>query len=383
MTVVALPTAVPIPKDAVAYTVDGTSRFVVDAKRVSVDGKRELSGKERARLAFEAYLAKRLRQRDAQLAKIRAASGKVQDVQRHDTVPASSVFVDEAHEYIDPINQRHVENIAGQFDWAKFTPILVVRRADGRYAVIDGKHHWRAAQTVHGADVQVPIIAIETHGSREREAEIYDQVNSLRKGKPYEYRFKARLVFGEPTAQGVVSVLKPFGLRLHLERKARGPQDGEVAAPAVLERLYRSVGAAGVRETLTALHGVWGHDVEAYRAPVLLGVFEFIARYHGLYDAGRLRDVMKQLGPDGIREYAQSKAEVLGVRFASRTCYGTDIAYGLYHRYNSGRRGERLPEFTFGTRERQAFFSAVKRYRRALGLVGGKAGKPEDVPAAA
>lgn len=128
-------------------------------------------------------------------------------------IPVSQMFVDpEYQRSTETANGRNlIEAIAREFQWAKFQVIVVTRRPDGMYALIDGQHR-RAAAVKCGLE-SLPCLVVSP-GSLAAEADIFVSVNSGRVSvQPYEM-FWSKLAAGRPDAVAVKAVCDEAGVTI-------------------------------------------------------------------------------------------------------------------------------------------------------------------------
>lgn len=123
--------------------------------------------------------------------------------------------------YVDPSYQRRmdgrrsvelVRKIVEDFSWAKFQPLTVVERPDGRFPVVDGQHRATAA-ILHPAVVDVPcwiIPAPETQA----QAKVFAGVNADRNAMTSMNLFKAALAAGDPDALQVKKLCDQAGITI-------------------------------------------------------------------------------------------------------------------------------------------------------------------------
>jgi hypothetical protein len=107
-------------------------------------------------------------------------------------------------------NWKNIETIAGDFDWARFTPILAAPLDDGVFAVIDGQHRTHAA-ALRGFDAVPAMVVPMTHAEQARAfAWVNGQVTAI----TIFHVYKAALVAGEPCALEAREVVAAAGCRL-------------------------------------------------------------------------------------------------------------------------------------------------------------------------
>lgn len=89
-------------------------------------------------------------------------------------LPISSLCVD--HSYQRPVNARGLRTIAQicvAFEWCRFSPVIVAKAEDERYAIIDGQHRTIAALTLGYDEVPCSVIAADS----KMQASIFASIN--------------------------------------------------------------------------------------------------------------------------------------------------------------------------------------------------------------
>ncbi len=89
-------------------------------------------------------------------------------------VPIADLGLDDRYQRpLGPSNWRAITKIAQNFDWKRFTPILVAPAGNGRFAIIDGQHRTHAA-LMRGYD-KVPAMVVAM--SIDEQARAFSAVN--------------------------------------------------------------------------------------------------------------------------------------------------------------------------------------------------------------
>lgn len=112
--------------------------------------------------------------------------------------------------YQRQIKPAKVKQMIAQFDARLFTPILVVRRADGRFAVIDGGHR---AFMLHGKGVNhIPAYVLDAEP--EEEASLFSKANARILTTPITptQTVWAKACAGEPAAVAVYDMYDKTGI---------------------------------------------------------------------------------------------------------------------------------------------------------------------------
>jgi hypothetical protein len=130
---------------------------------------------------------------------------------RLDWVPVASLVVEEAYQRaIADRGVRNIRQIAENFRWSRFAPIVVAPRDDGDYAVIDGQHRAVAAATIGIETLPAMIVEISV---RER-AEAFTYINSATTALTPMAKFHAAVAAQSPMAMAAQRCLDAAGARI-------------------------------------------------------------------------------------------------------------------------------------------------------------------------
>lgn len=160
------------------------------------------------------------------------------------------------------ITQSSVNKKIRDFDINALGVLVVSKRLDGFYHILDGQHRFLAAKEcgVEELDCEVHINLTERE-----EAELFLKYNQERVStKPIDH-FNIEVKAGIEESVIIDSILKEFGL--NVSRRS-------VQAPKSLKQAYKNYGEDNFRKTLRLINEVWG--VEAMKSPVIGGISSFI-----------------------------------------------------------------------------------------------------------
>lgn len=150
-------------------------------------------------------------------------------------LPKQELHLDAA--YQRGMVESHVRNIASGFDWRLFGVLIVVKRHDGRYWVIDGGHRLRAA--LRRASVEkVPCLVFPASAAGEdalcEEAQLFVDGASVRVAIKSVERFRAGILAGNEVDVEVKRLLDMYSLRAVGGGTTEG--HGEFAAISAIKR---------------------------------------------------------------------------------------------------------------------------------------------------
>lgn len=112
-------------------------------------------------------------------------------------VPIDKLIIDDSYQrHIEKRGLKNILKIAANFDWAKFSPLMVSKRPDGLFAIIDGQHRSHAAALI-GATRVPALISDLTAGEQ---AAAFSWINGTVTALNPNQIFKAALAALEPWA---------------------------------------------------------------------------------------------------------------------------------------------------------------------------------------
>jgi hypothetical protein len=163
-------------------------------------------------------------------------------------VSVDKLVVDDTYQReIGRRGRQNVQQIAENFDWSKFAPVIVAPVEGGLYAIVDGQHRTTAAM-LRGIE-QVPCQIVQA--DRAKQAAAYAAVNGNITNTTAQQLFYAKLAAGDSNAEQLAEVCAAGNV--HILRRyivSSKMAVGETQAVGALARCLRDFG----RETLiTAL----------------------------------------------------------------------------------------------------------------------------------
>lgn len=169
-------------------------------------------------------------------------------------VPVSALVINEAYQRpIEGRGWRTIRRIAENFDWGRFSPLLVSRIEGGAFAVIDGQHRSHAA-AICGIEA-VPALVVDL--TEQEQAAAFSWVNGTVTQLTQHQIYRAALAALEPWALQCEAAVKRAGCRLMTANaSAKDKQGGEVYCIKlirdIVERgagVYLVAGLGGLRQS--------------------------------------------------------------------------------------------------------------------------------------
>lgn len=186
-----------------------------------------------------------------------------------DWVRIDQLLIDE--DYQRPLAQRNwqtIRRIAAQFDWARFTPVMVAKiPGGGHYALIDGQHRAHAAALVGLSCIPAMIVDVPASA----QAAAFAAINTQRTAVSAFHIFRAALVSGEAWAKSAAQAVDDAGCRLMTSNSsASEKKPGDIFAVSLV-RGHVQAGRAGlVTLVLSAIRqSQRGDDIHLYQARIL------------------------------------------------------------------------------------------------------------------
>jgi len=219
-------------------------------------------------------------------------------------LPLTKLVIDARYQRaVGERGERNIRHIVEHFDWACFSPLVVSRRADGLYAVIDGQHRAIAALS-HGGIDRVPCLVLDT--SPEREALAFAVINSQVTSILAQHLHYARVTSGDPHALEIARICEISGVRiLRYARMYSKQKSGDTLAINTLSSCLKRYGADTLITSLQTITQTGDGNPGGLRAPIIhatCGVLHYNKRWR---DAGeRLFKAMETTTVDRLYERA-------------------------------------------------------------------------------
>lgn len=172
-----------------------------------------------------------------------------------------------------PLNEKHAQNIADNFDPEMFGTLAVTKpNGHGIYHAIDGHHRKVAIEKLWGKDEMVPCQVFDAEDPA-RAAQLFDHINSARKTPQPLDLFKVRVTAGNEVQVGVNNVALKCGFTV------TGRQPNSIACVAALEGVYQTCGPIVLEASLRLIKRVWGVDQSAVSGNIVRGFGMFLSEF--------------------------------------------------------------------------------------------------------
>lgn len=182
-------------------------------------------------------------------------------------LPVAKLVVDMS--YQRAIAERGVTNlrqIATEFDWVMFAPVIVAAVDKERFAIIDGQHRVTAAALCGVKDVPCQVVVAD----RNKQASAFAAVNSQVTAITPMQLFAARLAAGDPRARELARVCKAAGVTiLRYPVSSKLVKVGETMAAGQLARLLDRFGGDVLGTALRCITQTRKGNAGLVRAPIV------------------------------------------------------------------------------------------------------------------
>jgi hypothetical protein len=167
-------------------------------------------------------------------------------------LPLDRLVVDDRYQRaIGRQGRPNVLRILANFDWRKFTPVVVTPIGDGIYAIIDGQHRATAA-LMHPDIDMVPCMVIRV--SPDEAAACFAAINGCVTRITPGQIWKARVTSNEPAAVALAKVFSAAEVTIiSVKNPLVGYRKGETMAIGTLESMMRQHGGDILTTALQAV----------------------------------------------------------------------------------------------------------------------------------
>lgn len=261
-------------------------------------------------------------------------------------LPVADLFADPT--YQRDLDDLRVQRMVRDFDPALVGIIEVSRRADGRYAILDGQHRWATVRDHEFDRTDRPHIACRVHTGLTvaDEARLYHQLNTTRKQLTGWDRWLARRAAGEQAVLDIEACVTAHGFTVGMREGA-----GVLRATKAAENVVALGGIPLLGEVLSVIRAAYGDDQAGLDAAIIHGlghVMKFYDREE--LDLHRLVEALQGVVP------RQLTARAAAVREIHKGTLDRLTGHVIVERYNAAK-GRKI----------EAFFDRVKPLTKLKG----------------
>ena len=188
--------------------------------------------------------------------------------QRIEMIPLNRIMTEG---YQRNLNMVNVKKIARDFDVARVGVLVVSKRADGTYAVLDGQHRLSAMRSI-GKDA-ANCIVLDGLTVRQ-EADFFRRQNENMQSLRVADTFNASIWAEDEESLKIKEFVSKYGFRFG---KSGYPMC--IGAIAALQKIVRLFGFATLEYVLASVAATWPNDAVILRREMLAGLAEFWSRF--------------------------------------------------------------------------------------------------------
>lgn len=207
-------------------------------------------------------------------------------------LPLTRMFIDESYQRnVLERGMSNVYNIAREFDWKKFSAV-VVAKVDDKYAIVDGQHRTYAA-ALRGI-VEIPCLVIEA--TTEEQAAAFAAINAKTTRVDDLQVFNAAVAAKDPAALEIVATLARADVTMHRyrcpENRSKPRQTMALGSVRVALKLYGGDILVLALKCILMRHR---SDVGVLRGPTIRATVEVIAKLKKDYSEAALLSLAEQI----------------------------------------------------------------------------------------
>lgn len=174
--------------------------------------------------------------------------------------------------YQREVAPHRAARIAAEFNQAKLGVLVVNRRADGTYTILDGQHRLAAIRILGIPDARCIVM---DGLSEAEEADYFRFQNENVRSLTYYDLYNAGVCAGDLHYTTMRDILAKHGYRVRKSGRPNG-----IAAVEALTKIVQLYGFEALENLLALTRATWPNDVTAVRRELLAGLAEFASRFH-------------------------------------------------------------------------------------------------------
>jgi hypothetical protein len=237
-------------------------------------------------------------------------------------------LIDVDHNYQREIKPQLVEKILRKFSWRKFGAIVLSRQPEGRFAVVEGQHRWKAAY-LHPRVDAVPAVVV-SHDDAAGEADSFLAINRDRMAVTTVEQYWAGLTAGDEAATAISKVLQSAGCDVVPAQGHYRPNlTNSITA---VDRCLKRYGDGPTRRALLVIRAAWPEDAKALRGTLITALARIIRANDKTVSDADLAAVIRRESFAKLTAHAESFRKLAG------GSADTAIARTIAELFNRGKR---------------------------------------------
>jgi ParB-like chromosome segregation protein Spo0J len=189
-------------------------------------------------------------------------------------------------------SRRLIIHIAAKFDWRLCSPLVVSRRSDDTFVIIDGQHRWLAARR-RGDIPQLPCCVFRYENAQE-EARMFILANRSRKPISRLDDYFAALAAEDEDALEIQQIVADAGLKVARKESPGGsPPAGEIAFTSAIATAIRRAGAPVASAALTDMTVAFRGQKMGHGGSIFGALVKILSRPKPGFDPDLLLEVLQ------------------------------------------------------------------------------------------
>lgn len=199
---------------------------------------------------------------------LQAAEVKTVVEQRIEMIPLNKIATEG---YQRVLNMVNVRKIARNFDIAKVGVLVVSKRSDDTYAVLDGQHRLSAMRMIGKSAANCIVLEGMTV---QEEADFFRRQNENKQSLRVTDTFNASIWAEDEESLRIKELVSKYGFRFG---KSGSPMC--ICAIAALQKIVQIFDFSALECVLASIAATWPADATILRREMLAGLAEFWARF--------------------------------------------------------------------------------------------------------
>jgi len=221
------------------------------------------------------------------------------------------------------LQPRRSSSMAHNWNTDKENALVVNRRVNGTYFIVDGQHTYEALSAIENHPPRV-YCKVFTGLTLEEEAQLFHDLDNERENLTPGASFKALVVAKDPAALEITRVAESVGLTVNYDR---GPVPGNVRAFKSLQDIYRRGGSKGLERILRICHSAWPNNNDSTSSTLMRGLEIFLNQYGNKMDEHRLIETLSKHQPGAVVNMARNIDATLSSTIYPATAMAIKVIY--------------------------------------------------------
>jgi hypothetical protein len=183
-------------------------------------------------------------------------------------------------------SRRLIASIAAKFDWRLCAPLVISRRPDGTFTIIDGQHRWLAASKRDDIP-QLPCCVFQ-YENMEEEARMFIVANRARKPMSRLDDYFAALAAADEDAIEIEQIVADAGFQIARTTSSTSWRPGEIAFTSSIANSIRRFGPVVTSAVLTNMAVAFKGQKLSHGATLFGALVKIMARPEPDFDPDRL-----------------------------------------------------------------------------------------------